>query len=559
MSDNTYTDSLFESGFIDTDFNYKQSSYSKLIDKRASYAKIRSWRNDVALLRLAIFSKEIALRDIEIKCSDLINAENVIEKDKVKISVIKETSAFTGGKGYGEGLNDRREKVFDIVTEESTLSLEEKSFGLILVEINVEDKVKFGTYSGFIEVSVEEGKWDIQKLDIQLFVDEKILIKDNSNFDIELWQYPYSSAEYFGYEPFSKDHLEVMKSGMKIYQDMGGNNITATIVEEAWGGQTYSVNKIAYPSMVKWIRENDTLRFDYTDLDKWIEFNMGMGMPNKIALYSISPWNSSIGIHENGEVIFRKFDLRDSGDSVIWIDFLSRLAKHLEERGWLDICYIAIDEQGFSEEAFDIIESIKTKNGNGFKISAAMDHFAEKMDLAMRVDDLTVGAITATKNEKEFSQLLALRDDKKLKTTIYSCTGHAPGQFMLSQPVESYWILMDSWRRGAQGFLRWAYDAWINNPLEDTSHKMFEPGDCFLVYPIVSKKRKRYIRSFRLVRIAEAIRDIHKAILLEGQIRNGLNQGRKMITRSNEKSTYLNICEISQVIEDVEVFKESIK
>ncbi len=37
-------------------------------------------------------------------------------------------------------------------------------------------------------------------------------------FDIELWQYPYTSAEYYNVEPFSDEHLEIMKSSMELYK-----------------------------------------------------------------------------------------------------------------------------------------------------------------------------------------------------------------------------------------------------------------------------------------------------------------------------------------------------
>ena len=38
---------------------------------------------------------------------------------------------------------------------------------------------------------------------------------------------------------------------MSLYKSLGGHAITASIVEEAWGGQTYGgENKVHYPSMI---------------------------------------------------------------------------------------------------------------------------------------------------------------------------------------------------------------------------------------------------------------------------------------------------------------------
>ena len=112
-----------------------------------------------------------------------------------------------------------------------------------------------------------------------------------------------------------------------------------------------------------------------------------------------------------------------------------------------------------------------------------MDSFVEKKELAMRVTDLNVGDTAAAAHPADFEQLVNDREAKGLRTTLYSCTGHRPGNFSLSAPVESYWSIVNAGKSGTAGFLRWAYDAWVEDPLDDTTHSKFEPGDCFLIYP----------------------------------------------------------------------------
>ena len=65
------------------------------------------------------------------------------------------------------------------------------------------------------------------------------------------------------------------------------------------------------------------------------------------------------------------------------------------EKGWFDDSYIGIDERGFSGTAFDLIESVKNKDGKCLKTAGAMDSFVEKKELAMRVTDLNVGDTAA--------------------------------------------------------------------------------------------------------------------------------------------------------------------
>lgn len=40
-------------------------------------------------------------------------------------------------------------------------------------------------------------------------------------FDIELWQYPYRVAQYYGLEPFSQAHLEALRPHLQRYRALG--------------------------------------------------------------------------------------------------------------------------------------------------------------------------------------------------------------------------------------------------------------------------------------------------------------------------------------------------
>ena len=160
-----------------------------------------------------------------------------------------------------------------------------------------------------------------------------------------------------------------------------------------------------------------------------------------------------------------------------------KMIGHLEEKGWFDESYIGIDERGFTAAAFDMVEAVTNEDGECLKTAGAMDGIGSNRDLAMRVDDLNVGDNAAAAHAEEFAQLLKERTDAGLRTTLYSCTEHKPGNFALSAPAESYWSIVNAAKMGTAGFLRWAYDAWVEDPLRDATHNAFEPGDCFLVYP----------------------------------------------------------------------------
>ena len=54
---------------------------------------------------------------------------------------------------------------------------------------------------------------------------------------------------------------------------------------------------------------------------------------------------------------------------------------------------------------------------------------------------------------------------------------------MRAAPAEAEWLGLHAAARRFDGMLRWTYDSWVADPLQDTNHVNFPPGDCFIVYP----------------------------------------------------------------------------
>ncbi|MGM8141875.1 glycoside hydrolase domain-containing protein [Enterococcus italicus] len=148
-----------------------------------------------------------------------------------------------------------------------------------------------GLYDLPIVFSQKEEKKEVV---IQLNVIDKVMPKSKDYhqiFECELWQYPYRIAEYFNVEPFSQEHFLYLKKDLLFYKELGGDITTCSICEDPWGGQTYGNSEIRYPSMIKWIKEENNFSFDYQDFDKWVSWMDSQGMARKIRLFSISPWH----------------------------------------------------------------------------------------------------------------------------------------------------------------------------------------------------------------------------------------------------------------------------
>ena len=557
---------------VDVDTQYTQDRYNEVLNMGTMSQTLNGWKNDTVISEIALFSKASKINNVTVTASDFVSDNGTIKAENVETTFIKSTLAYNGSYlGYGNKTrplpavtDTNRSESNDILYQDGSkpYTIAFNALQPVWVSINIPKDAKAGTYTGTITVKGEgveplEFTYTVNVADATL--PDATEFKDG--FDIELWQYPYTSAEYYGVEPFSAEHFEILKPIIAQYKKVGGHAITTSIVEEAWNGQTYSANEVHYPSMIKWIKQTDgSFTYDYTDFDAWVTFAQEQGVGDKIVLYSIAPWTNAIGYYENDTLIYQSFNLSNTSDQNMWKHFLNDLIDHLMEKGWFEEAYMGIDERGFSATAFDLIDSVRNIHDIPLKTAGAMDHFVNKWDLALRVTDLNVGDTAAAANPEKFKQLLAERTAKGYRTTLYSCTEHAPGQFSLSAPVESYWTVLNAGMMGTAGFLRWAYDAWVENPLEDATHNAFEAGDCFLVYPSEKDAEVKDVHSsVRLERLAEGVRDVNKLMTiakdvpaLEAKV-NDVYSTIKFALRTQRN--YLTDAQVAQLVSETTAFK----
>ncbi|GAB6167820.1 Ig-like domain-containing protein [Clostridium carnis] len=525
---------LLHGSIVDTNTHYTQDRYNEVMKLGTVSEDLYGWKADKVISEIALASKDGRLNNVSISSSDFISGENVISKDSIVTTFIKETKAYIGDAGYHNSPNsgpsqtpnddNLKKDIPDILYSSEPMNIEANKVQPVWVEMNIPENALPGVYTGTITVSADgidnlNFKYSLEVLDISMPKSNKY------DFDIELWQYPYSSAEYYGVEPFSEEHFNILRPHMEKYKELGGHAITTSIVEEAWGGQTYSENSVRYPSMVKWTRKSDgKFTFDFTDFDKWVQFNRDLGIGDKIIAYSMIPWGNKVSYYDEASNQKKSETLTPGSGRYeeVWLQFLNKFVSHLDEKAWFDYTYIGIDERSNMDKAFDVIDKVKNRHDKSLKKSAAMDHFdASKKYITDRVDDLSVGSTAAKQSLEGYRDFVQERknSDKEYKTTIYTCTEHFPNSLVLSTPGESYWTMMFTAAQGSTGYLRWAYDAWVKDPLRDTTHWAFEAGDPFLIYPDEKDSANKVSKtSVRLEKISEGVRDVNKLYLMKKEI-----------------------------------------
>ena len=512
--------------FVDTNKHYSLQDKLDIVPKKET--KIFLWENDYSYLGLYLASE---------KCVDVVIDVSVKGLD-VEIYRLDSTLAFIGHAGWyannraGVMPKGPKVKVDDIVTLKNTAKVE--GYKCFLVKV-ISDKA--GNFTADVNVYINRKLYS----NLKIFVTVCSLTMpkpQDYDFTVEYWHHPYNVAEYYKVEPWSNEHLEILKEHQTLYNQLGGKGVICSMLDEVWGGQTYSENSIRYPSMIKWIYSKGKWQFDYTNFDKWVDLNISIGLDDKFICYSMMPWGNKMRYYNKDK---DKYINRTVPTAFrykykkAWTVFLNDFIKHLDSKGIFEKIYIGFDERNNMGMILDFLDTFSNKDGKKFKISASFNNYIGNRKCLDRIDSVSVGLDEIKAHEKEYALIAKERADNNKFTSLYTACEHFPNSFALSVPAESYLSIIYALSTGNKGFLRWAYDAWVKEPLEDTTHWSFQAGDCFLIYP--NKQNKKPQLSFRLVKLDEAVRDANKLLYLAKKF-NVNNEIAKILAKSHKNYCY---------------------
>ncbi len=87
-------------------------------------------------------------------------------------------------------------------------------------------------------------------------------------YRLDLWQNPWVIAWYYHVEPWSDEHMALLKKHLKLYADAGGKYITTYAVHSPWSDNSYMIEG----TMIEWLKRKDgSWKFDYSIFDKYVQ------------------------------------------------------------------------------------------------------------------------------------------------------------------------------------------------------------------------------------------------------------------------------------------------
>jgi hypothetical protein len=206
-----------------------------------------------------------------------------------------------------------------------------------------------------------------------------------------------------------------------------------------------------------------------------------------------------------------------------WCAFLKAFEKHLIKRGWMHKTYLGFGN--LSAEMAEKMISFVTQNAPEFKMALATDIGIEACDkaeeLSLRMEFDNRGVSESAPEERSILGIAELLDPdnissitrqspEKTSTTFYVCAVPAhPNTFVNSPLVESRMLPFLAMQGGYDGFKRWAYNDWSDEPFTNPGWGEWPTGDTFLVYPGEAGP----VSSLRWEQLREGIQDYELAMI----------------------------------------------
>ena len=487
-------------GWGSTDVRYEQFENPQAAGGALFTAK--AWRGERINAQAVLWTQE-DLSALQITVGDLKNGSSVIPSSAVRTHFVRYVMTDELNKDGKGGCGNRFNKaewdssrVADVLDMVKRTDVKANTVQPVWVNVWIPSDAKTGKYKGKLTVSAANMPPVSLTMEIEV-LNHTLPEPKDWRFHLDLWQNPYAVARYHHVPLWSEAHFSAMRPVMKLLADAGQKVITTTILYKPWNGQTED----PFDSMIGKTKKIDgTWSYDYTVFDKWVEFMQSLGIDRQINCYTLIPWALHFDYVDQATNRVLFIDAAPGSDAynAYWGSFIADFAKHLRQKGWFEKTTIAMDERGLEamQRTIRLIRSIEP----AFKISLAGNYHQE---IEKELYDY---CITFGKSFPE--KIKAEREASGKISTVYTCCAEArPNTFTFSPPAEAAWIGWHALAGNYDGYLRWAYNSWTQDPQNDSRFRSWAAGDCYLVYPDGRS-------SIRMERLIEGIQDYEKYKLL---------------------------------------------
>ena len=481
-----------------TDIRFVRSQIPKIKPQNSWNGTV--WKGERISIQLVMWSND-ALTKVNTKISDFkSNSGNTLSSEIAEINFVKYviTDEFAQGCGYRKPEDFDASLAADVLEPVSSYAIKAQETRPIWITIDVPANATATNYQSTFTLNIEGQKSKEFKLNLKV-LDRVLPAPVDWKFHLDLWQNPYAVSRFHDVKPWSPEHINLLKPLMKRLADAGQKVITVSLNKRPWGGQTFD----QFEAMIEWKKKKDgSWEYDYSIFDNWVQLMMDLGIKNQISCYSMVPWGNEFYYFD--EIQNKEIKIVTAPGTpeyeALWIPFLEQFKAHLEQKGWNKITRIAMDERG--PEEMKAMLKLLNKYAPEFGVSFADNHKSYKL-YPNELKDMSV----AFGHPVDADDLQKRRANHYISTHYVCCSDKFPNTFTFSPPAEGVFIGWYTTAANFDGFLRWAYNSWTENPLQDSRFRAWPAGDTYIVYP---DNRS----SIRFETLREGIQDAEKIRIL---------------------------------------------
>lgn len=420
--------------------------------------------------------------------------------------------------------DDDRVYKADLLLHDEVIFVEKDKIQPVWIEVMIPKDTPPGNYTGRVKIYTQ-CMFEDEEL-IKVF-DFNILVKDvelpepkNFRFYLDLWQHPSNIARKHEVHLWSDEHFRVLEGYINSLADLGQKAITVIASEIPWSGQRcYRVKN--YPSdlfeysMIRVERDGFGYHYDFSVVERYIDLCMKYGIDKEIEVFGLmniwlDPEYGYTGIAEDypDGIRIRYYDRNDGAFKYIRNGeeikaYIKALEKFFIEKDLIDRVRIVADEPGDIERYKRSLETIR-EVAPGFRFKSAINHSEFIEEFKNIISDF-VPVLPGVCEKWETLKELKSKVTGRILWYV-CCWPPYPNTFISSPLVESRLIGILTAFMGLDGFLRWNYTVWPEDPRNRISYRFphWKAGDTNFVYP---GKDGRPILTLRYKNLKRGIED----------------------------------------------------
>ncbi|MBW5447730.1 DUF4091 domain-containing protein [Cohnella sp. CFH 77786] len=514
-------------------------------------------RNDRAAVQLLLYSEEEML--VSVNGEACFHERGPIDIVRVEVEVPGLANGRIQANLIGLVEDDDRQWKSDMILQQPYVHVERRKVQPVWIEAELGADVEPGAYYPRIRVfrhRMFEDETLVRTLTFELKVMDVALSDPRDHrFYLDLWQHNANIARKYDVELWSEPHFAILENYVSSLADLGQKAITVVVSEIPWSGQASCYDRVDPANLFEYSivnvthHGNDEWTYDFRSLNRYVGLCMKYGIDSEIEVFGLlniwvledAGYGGVIRDHDDA-IRIRYYDERSQTYKYIREKrhlerYVAALEKNFIERGWADKVRIAADEPADIERFRNRLKSLQAM-APSFQYKVAINHaaFIAEEGLLDHVPNLDCVA-------QEYDRIAALMPEKRGKTLYYvACENPYPNTFIGSHLLESRLIPWLAWFWNLDGFLRWNYTVWPNDPLHRISYHypLFPAGDTNFVYPGRDGKPMLTLR-YKMLR--KGIRDfgiMERYVGLGGDREKLAERMRKVFLWTDEKELHRN-------------------